>query len=131
MFSRPPSKIDLIRGLLKARLESDTMAKMAGVTPDLVDQQSNEDVLGAPEASILTIVESYVQLSRLGFPESEILRRIEKHRSMIGADIMPSPLTLRSYIRYRVSLEYAHTATVSDASLDSSIRAAREYFGAA
>ena len=107
------------------------MAKMAGVTPDIVDQQSDEDVLGAPEASIVTIVESYVQLSRLGFPEPEILRRIEKHRSMIGAYTMPSPLTLRSYIRYRVSLEYAHTTPVSDASLDSSIRAARDYFGTA
>jgi hypothetical protein len=126
--SRQPSKTDLIRSLLKARLRDDPMAKMAGVSPDTVDQQSDEDVLGAPEASIVTIVESYIQLSRLGFPEPEILRRIEKHRSMIGADTIPSPLTLRSYIRYRVSLEYAHSAPVSDASIDYSIRTAREYF---
>ena len=62
---------------------------------------SDEDVLGTPEASIVTIVESYVQLSRLGFPEREILRRIEKHRSMIGADTMPSPLTPEAVDRYR------------------------------
>lgn len=105
------------------------MAELAGVTPELVDQQSDQDVLGTPEATIVTIVESCIQLRRLGLPESEVLARIEKHRSMIGSDIMPSPLTLRSYIRYRVSLEYAHAAPVSDASLDSSIRAAQDYFG--
>src|ERR1700730_5566690 len=113
VFSRQPSKTNIIRSLLKARLRDDPMAKMAGVSPDMVDQQLDEDVLGAPEASIVTIVESYIQLSRLGFPEPEILSRIEKQRSMIGADTMPSPLTLRSYIRYRVSLEYAHSAPVS------------------
>ena len=129
VFSRQQSKTDLIRSLLKARLRDDPVAKIAGVSPETVDQQSDEDVLGAPEATIVTIVESYIQLSRLGFPEPEILRRIEKHRSMIGSDTMPSPLTLRNYIRYRVSLEYAHTAPVSDASLDSSISAALEYFG--
>ena len=128
LFSRQPSKTDLIRSLLKARLRDDPMANMAGVTPDLVDQQSDQDVLGTPEATIVTIVESYIQLSRLGFPESEILRRIEKHRSMIGSATMPSPLTLRSYIRYRVSLEYAHSAPVGDASIDHSIQKARDYF---
>ncbi len=128
VFSRQQSKTDLIRSLVKARLRDDPMAKIAGVSPDTVDQQSDEDVLGAPEASIVTIVESYIQLSRLGFPEPEILRRIEKHRSMIGSDAIPSPLTLRSYIRYRVSLEYAQSAPVTDASVDYSILAAREYF---
>lgn len=107
------------------------MARRAGVTPDMVDQKSDEDVLGTPEASIVTIVESYIQLDQLGFPESESLTRIENHRSVIGADIMPTPLTLCSYIKYRVSLEYANSAPISDASLEHSIRVAREYFGSA
>ena len=131
LFARKSSKIGLIRNLLKARLQNDAMARTTGVTPALVDQQSDEDMLGTPEATIVTIVESYIQLRQLGFPDSEILTRIENHRSMIGSGTVPSPLTLRNYIRYRVSLEYAHTAPVSDASLDSSIRAARDYFGSA
>src|SRR5438552_317809 len=111
-FGGTKTKMDLIRTLLKARLRADQMAQLAGVTPDLVDQQSDEDVLGTPEATIVTIVESYISLKRLGIPESDILARIEKHRSMIGAGTLPTPLTLQSYVRYRVSLEYAHTAPV-------------------
>jgi len=123
-----PSKMQLIRKLLKARLSSDPTATLAGVTPDLVDEQSDQDVLGTPEATAVTIVESYIQMRRLGLLESQILARIENHRSMIGAGAMPSALTLRAYIRYRVSLEYANRAPVSDASLDYSIREALDHF---
>jgi len=50
-FGGTKTKMDLIRTLLKARLRADQMAQLAGVTPDLVDQQSDEDVLGTPEAT--------------------------------------------------------------------------------
>lgn len=121
-------EIDLIRNLLKERLRADQMAQLAGVTPDLVDQQSDEDILGTPEATIVMIVESYNSLKQLGIPEADILARIEKHRSMIGKGTLPAPLTLRSYIKYRVSLEYAHTAPVSDTSLDASLQEAVLFF---
>ena len=75
LLGRRPSKIDLIRNLLKARLSSDPTARLAGITPELVDEQSDKDILGTPEATVVTIVESFIQLHRLGFPESEILAR--------------------------------------------------------
>ena len=50
-FGGTKTKMDLIQTLLKARLRADQMAQLAGVTPDLVDQQSDEDVLGTPEAT--------------------------------------------------------------------------------
>ena len=59
---RRPPKTELIRSLLKARLSSDPMATLAGVTPDLVDEQAEQDVLGTPEGTIVTIVETYIQL---------------------------------------------------------------------
>jgi len=123
-----PTKMQLTRSLLKDRLRGDPTAIRAGVTPDRVDEQPDEFVRGAPEATIVAIVETYTELRRRGFSESEILARIENHRSVIGAGTMPSPLTLRAYIRYRVSLEYANRAPVSDASLDYSIRKVRDYF---
>ncbi len=123
-----PTRMQLIRNLLRDRVRSDPMAGLIGVTPDQVDDQPDELIRGTPEATIVAIIETYTTLRRHGVSESEIFVRIEKHRSVIGVGTMPSPLTLRSYIRYRVSLEYAHTAPVSDASLDSSIRGARDYF---
>jgi hypothetical protein len=128
LFGQRPTKIDLIRTLLKSRLRSDSMAQLAEVSPDIVDAQPDAAIIGTPEGTIATIVETYTTMRRQGVPDAQILEFIEEHRSMIGADTMPSPLTLRSYIRYRVSFEYSASAPVSDDSIDYSIQEARKFF---
>ncbi len=70
-------------------------------------------------------------MKRQGVPEEEILLLIEEHRSMIGADTVVFPLTLRSYVRYRVSFEHSAGAPVSDDSLDHSIQEALKFFESA
>ena len=128
LFGRRPTKFDLIRKLLKARLRSDPMAQLAGINPDAVDSQPDAVILGTPEGTITTIVETYIAMKRQGVPEEEILLRIEEHRSEIGAGTVVFPLPLRSYIRYRVSLEHSASAPVSDDSLDHSIQEALKFF---
>lgn len=128
LFRQRPSKMDLVRRLLKARLAADPMTTLLGLSPEVVDTQPDELLLGTPEATITTIVETYVTMKQQGIDERQILELIEELRSVIGSDIIPSPLTLRSYIRYRVSLEHSNSAPVSDASLDYSIQEARVFY---
>lgn len=105
------------------------MIQLAGVHPDIVDSQPDEIITGTPEGTITTIVETYTELSRHGIPDAQIFQAIEEHRSHFFAQAtMPSPLTLRSYIRYRVSFEHTESAPVSDESLDYSIQEARKFF---
>ncbi len=131
LFGRRATKFDLIRKLLKARLRSDPMAQLAGVNPDEVDSQPDAVVLGTPEGTITTIVETYITMKRQGVSEDQILLLIEEHRSEIGADTVVFPLPLRDYIRYRVSLEHSGSAPVSDDSLDHSIQEALKFFESA
>ena len=128
LFRKRPSKMDLVRRMLKARLRADPIAALLGAGPEVVDATNDVELMGTPEATIATIVETHATMKRQGVPEAQILELIENHRSMIGSDRMPSPLTLRSYIRYRVSLEHSASAPVSDASLDSSIQETRVFF---
>ena len=131
LFGRRPTKFDLIRNLLKARLCSDPMAQLAGVNPNAVDSEPDTVVLVTPEGTITTIVEIYIAMKRQGVPEEQILLLIEEHRSVIGAGTVVWPLTLRSYIRYRVPLEHSPSAPVSDDSLDHSIQEALKFFESA
>jgi hypothetical protein len=116
------------------------MAQLLGVTPDAVDGMADIAVTGTPEGTIVTIVETYLGMKKQGLTDSQAFGLIEEFRtkmytliegsgSMRRAGIMPSAPTLRSYIRYRVSLEHSDGAPVSDESMDTSIREALVFFG--
>ena len=44
------------------------------------------------------------------------------------AGIMPSPLTLSTYIKYRLSLEHSHGIPISDEFVDEAIEEAKGFF---
>lgn len=108
-----PTKEDLIRDLAKERLRSDLAAQAWGISADMIDSLGTMELMGIPEATIVTIVETYALSLRSGAPESAILEHIENHRSQIGSGTLPQPLNLDSYVRYRLDIEHSHGAPIS------------------
>lgn len=123
------TKEDLIRGLAKQRLAGDAAAAAFGATPAAIDALPLEMLMGLPEATIVTIVESWSQGRSQKISEDHIFHLIEAHRSMAAEGEMPASPTLDSYVKYRVSLEHADGAPLSAAHIEHCIREAREFFG--
>jgi hypothetical protein len=124
-----PSKNDLVRNLAKQRVREDPLAAAMGFNETMIDSLGMMQLAGLPESGIATIVESFVALKKYGVPEPEIFARIEAHRSSIGSGQIPNPLSLESYIRYRVEIEHSHGAPISEEFLAEAIRACRQHFG--
>jgi hypothetical protein len=124
----PPGKTEFIRKLAKTRIREDADLQSAGVGEGVIDEMSDLDVLGLPEGTIVTIVETWATLNRSGVPEAEIFDRIEQHRQSLGdSGRVPSPLTLASYVRYRVRLEHGDEAVIDDTFIDFTIEEAKKW----
>ena len=118
-------KIELIRNLAKKRVQNDPIASMLGD----IDNLSEVMLMGLPEATIVTIVETWAILRKQGMGEEEILKRIEAHRASFGDHgDLPKPLTLKNYIKYRLNLEHGHGAPISEKFIDYAIKAAKQVF---
>lgn len=126
LFGKGMSKEELIKNLVRKRVQNDPIAKMLGE----VDELSELELLGLPEATIVTIVETYCMTKRqTNLHDEEIFEAIEAHRSMLGdSGKMPSPLTLSSYIKYRLGLEHSHGAPISNKFVDEAIEEAKKFF---
>ena len=67
--------------------------------------------MGLPEATIVSIVETYWMMEhQTKFSDKEILEAIERHRQILFPESGPmsSPLTLSNYIKYRLHIEHSH-----------------------
>lgn len=84
--------------------------------------------MGLTEARIVTIVETYWQLGNQGLSDKEIFEAIENHRAIMGAGTIPSPLTLSTYIKYRVGLEHSGIAPISETFIDEAIKEATAHY---
>jgi len=100
-----------------------------GFSENIIDEMGMIQLAGLPENSIATIVETFAILKKNGVPESKIFARIEAHRSLMVSGQIPNPVTLESYIRYRVYIECSHGAPISDGFLAEAIRVFRQHFG--
>ena len=129
LFGSGKSKSDLIRDLAKHRISSSPLAISSGFTPEMVDSLSGMQIASLPEAGIVANVETYSTLKRAGTSDNEIFQRIEAHRSRMVSGSMPAGCDLRSYIKYRVHLENATGAPVSDESIDFAIDEALKFVG--
>jgi hypothetical protein len=116
------SKVDLIKDLVKERIRGNPTAEAWGATPDAIESLPEMMLMSLPEATIVTIVEAYVALKPQNLADSEILESIEAHRSMITTGTMPRPLTLTSYIKYRVALEHSHGAPILEKFIDGAVQ---------
>lgn len=122
------TKDEFIRALMKRRVERDPLARDMGFDTNMVDSLDQMRVAGMPEASIAAIVETYSVLRRAGVDEHEIFDRIEAHRAQLGTGVLPIPLTLDSYVMYRIETEHGDNR-LPEQFITPAILACREYFG--
>ncbi len=120
------TKVQLIRTLLRERLELlgvfDKYRSEFEATPDAA-------LMGVPEATIVVNVESYVFFSRQGLDDRAIFARIESHRGTLGpTGVLPSPLTLESYIEYRLKLDHAAGTPMPPGFVRRAIQRSLEFF---
>ena len=106
-FGPKRTKFDLIRDLIKTRLREDPNAAAMGAPPEMVDQQPDEVLIGTPEATVVTILETYHSLRDKGASMAEALITIEQHRNQFISGRLPRIASLSDYIIYRVQLEHA------------------------
>ena len=124
-----PSKIELIKNLAKERIRTDPLAERMGFSESMIDSLGAMQLMGIPEAAIVTIVETYALSLKSGAPEEAILNHIENHRSQLGAGTLPVPLNLVNYIKYRIAIEHAHGVSISEQFISKAISIAREQYG--
>ncbi len=120
-------EIGFIKSLVRERLEQ------AGVFEQWrkeFEEMDNFMVMGTPEATLVTIVKSYLLLKANAWEDREIFRRIEdERRLLLGSAPLPSPLTLHRYVRHRIDLEHRHaTVPLSDEFVARAIRKAVSHF---
>ncbi len=98
-------KAKFIRALAKERLEADPdpAARVAIVE---LNQLSDLEVLGIPEAYVVTFVDSYVKAELGGVPPSQILSEIAALRIRISGEGGRTDFdSLEDYVRYRFQIE--------------------------
>lgn len=121
----------LTRELVRLRIRSDPTAAAMGFNESMADSISSLQLAGVPEASIVAIVQTYVSLNKRGVPDAEIFRSIETHRSrLFPKGMMPAPLTLGTYVKYRVELEHPTATGLNDSFIEAAIERSRQAFGA-
>lgn len=119
-------KLQLIRALLKKRAEKSFVARLLGNVESLFEY-SDVELMGSPEATVVTIVETYLELHHQGVPDDEIFEAIERHRQTTGRGQLPKPLNLDSYIKYRLRIEHRSRKRMNNEEIDFAIFAARNF----
>ncbi|AKO51369.1 hypothetical protein ABA45_02175 [Marinobacter psychrophilus] len=123
------SKTELIRALAKRRISTDPVAKGMGYDESMVDSLGEMELMGTPEAALVTIVETYAVSRKSGTSEKAILDHIEAHRSQVGSGQLPKPLTLDSFIRYRFKIEFSSGPPISDEFISEAIATTKRHYG--
>ena len=122
-------KSALTRDLVRLRIRSDPMAAAMGFDETMADSISGLQLAGVPEATIATIVDTWVTLHKRGTADTEIFGRIETHRSrMFPQGKLPSPLNLITYVKYRVRLEHPTGTGLSDSFIEAAVEVSRKAF---
>lgn len=125
------TRTDLIKRLARKRLAQQG-------APDVVFDDflaSTEAVMmGTPEGMIVGCAESFVALTAQGLTEQDAFQRIEQDRVQFAVGgTLPRPLTLATYLRYRLNLEPHVGLPISGAYLDEAageaLRTVRAAFG--
>jgi len=126
-------KLSLIRQLIKIRVQNDPLLKKKYEGKNVPEVYDFPEIviMGLPEATIVTIVESYWMMKDMTTKsDKEILEAIERHRKTLFPESgpMPSLLTLSNYIKYRLNLEHSHGVPISSEFIDECIKKANEAY---
>lgn len=108
-FITGTDKIALIRSLLIARVECDPAAQKSGFSSVQVRQLTDLQLMGAPEATMTTIMESFVRLMSAGDSYEKAIAKIESHRANLGIVAPSSLTTIEEFLEDRVRIEHQDT----------------------
>ena len=128
IFAPKRTKFDLIRDLIKERLREDPLAAAMGVTPEMLDQQPDDVLIGTPEGTIVTIIETCHTMRASGASLGEALVAIERHRNHFFPGRAPATGSLGTYINYRVRLENVDGPHVSAVSITRAMIEATKFY---
>jgi len=117
-------KESLIRRLLWQRVSQDPAAAAHGQGPEFVDNMPTLILMGTPEATIVTCVETWAKLKQSGQSEATIASRIASFRggSSQGGSV-------EAVIRNRVQAEHGHSGFLPAEHVDWCIRQAKTTYG--
>ena len=123
LFGRDgPDEYDVIRALVLHHFRSHP-----SIGEQMVKRLGESELMSLPEATIFKIVETHFRLKKQGRPDQEIFSSIEARRSKIGSGIMPKPLNLESYVKYRLDIEHGHKERLSQQFIGQAIRFCQKY----
>lgn len=116
-------KEQLIRRLLKARLARDPSGSKTGHGPAFADTVNSLVLMGLPEATIVTCVESWAQMKKQGLSDVVVAQRISAFRggSQVGSGVA-------DVIRARVLAEHGHSTFLPADHIDLCIQEARKVY---
>lgn len=128
-----PAKARLIRSLVVARGMAYSGSTDSGLQHRLilqVEALSMVELMGMPEATVLTIVETLADLTQRGVPVANAIFQIERHRSTtVRGPGVPEPHHPVSFIAYRVLLEHgANVPGLTDAWFRRTVLTASQHF---
>lgn len=118
------TKIELIRELVEQRMRNLGIDDMDSRLR--IKKMGNLELIGTPEGTLVTIVESFTKMRGQGKPIWQMINEIEEHRKSIGHDYWQyfqivdmgkqaneeAANALPMYTRYRIQLE--HPNVMSD-----------------
>lgn len=131
LFGKSDPKDDLIRVLVKARIESYSSVVRTMLKDKMnIDNIPKHILMGLPESTIVWIVEQYWAMkAQKSMTDQDIFAVIEKHRSRLcGKGDMPANLNLTTYVTYRVNLEHEDGLPIYPDHIDRVIREANKLF---
>ena len=108
-FKNNPSGIgeideyDVIRALVSHRFR-----EQLNLSDQMIDRMRKSELMSLPEGAMYEIVDKHFKLRMQGRLNREIFYLIEAQRPNIGSGIMPRPLNLESYVKYRVNIEHEY-----------------------
>ena len=117
-------KESLVRRLLRQRVSQDPSAAAYGQGPEFADKMPTLMLMGTPEATIVTCVETWAKLKQSGQGEAAIASRIASFRggSSQGGSV-------EAVIRSRVQAEHGHSGFLPAEHVDWCIREAKVTYG--
>jgi len=127
--SQVTGKKELVRMLAKLRLRSDLEAGSKGVTEDIVDGFSQEELSALPESVIVHIADAYSILKKKGVLNQEIFKRIDMQRSLFTSAVaLPADMNLGKYIKWRLKAEFPQVVSLEEKIVDMEVLYAMKWF---
>lgn len=131
LFGRKPDKKEaLIRAIAALRIRTDPASKMMGYNESMLDKLSMEQIYMLPEASIVTMVETFVELRRKGIPARQVIEAIEQFRAQQFRSLpLPLPNSFFDFVAARIHLEHKSGAQLDEEFIDNAIHISAKVFG--